>query len=177
MKTLRDLFSRLAARGPGPVAATLILWFVLEVVAFWAVVEAIGVAGAIAVGLLTSLAGVALFRMIGRQAVEGLRASAEGAQPREGALLDGTLAAIGATLLVLPGFASDFVGLALAAPSVRGWIARRFAPSFVRRAPPGVVDLDPSDWRAAPDPATRRLEIKEIVIIERAQTRPENDRR
>jgi UPF0716 protein FxsA len=170
VKTLKDLFSRLAARGPGPVAATLILWLVAEVVAFWAVVQAIGVSGAVMVGLLTSLAGLALFRMIGRQAVEGLKNAAEGQNPREGAFLDGTLAAIGATLLILPGFASDFVGLALASPSARGWLARRFAPSFVKRAAPGVIDLDPDDWRPAPDPAGPRIDHRQIVIVESVET-------
>lgn len=170
MNAFKDLFARLSARGPGPVAGTLILWFVLEVLAFWAVVEALGVFGAVAVGLLTSLAGVALFRRVGRQAVEGLKAGAEGAAPREGAFLDGTLAAIGATLLILPGFASDFIGLALAAPSVRGWIVRRFAPAVARRTPPGVVDLDPADWSPA-DSARARLEASDVGAVEATRVR------
>jgi UPF0716 protein FxsA len=63
-------------------------------------------------------------------------------------------------LLVLPGFVSDLVGLALAAPSLRGWIARRFAPETIvttRRTPRDVIDLDPQDWRAGADPGADRL--------------------
>jgi UPF0716 protein FxsA len=166
MNCLRDLFARLSARGPGPVALTLILWLTLEVLAFWAVIAAIGFWGAVAVGLLTSLAGVALFRQLGRQAMDGLRATAAGAAPREGAFLDGTLGAIGAALLVLPGFASDFVGLALAAPSVRGWIARTFAPRFVEKRGPTVVDLGADEWRAGAPEDARRLDVIDVEFVE-----------
>ncbi len=41
------------------------------------------------------------------------------------AVLDGTLAGLGAVLLILPGFVSDLVGLALAAPSIRFWVTER----------------------------------------------------
>jgi UPF0716 protein FxsA len=172
VQALKELFAGLARRGPGPVAATLLIWLALEILAFWAVVEALGALGAVAVGLLTTLAGIGLFRHVGRQAVEGLKASAAGESPREGAFLDGTLAAVGAALLVLPGFASDFVGLALAAPSLRGWIARRFSPRFERRAPPGVIDLDPSEWSTVVEPdETRREALTDAGLAQGAPRR------
>lgn len=173
MTSLRDLFARLRARGPGLLPATLLVWFALEALAFYLVVAAIGFWGAVAVGLLTSLAGVELFRHVGRQAVDGLKATAAGEAPREGALLDGTLATIGATLLILPGFASDFIGLALAAPSIRGWIARTFAPRFVERRTPGVIDLEVGEWRAgAPAEAQRIGQRGEAVDVEFTEVKP-----
>lgn len=166
MNSLREMFARLRARGPGVVSATLIGWFALEVVAFYLVVAAIGFWGAVGVGLLTSLAGVELFRHVGREAMAGLKSTAEGAAPREGAFLDGTLATIGATLLILPGFASDFIGLALAAPSVRGWIARKFAPRFVERRTPGVVDLDAHEWQAGAPEGAKRIDAIDVEFVE-----------
>ena len=156
----RGLFGAMAARRPGALTLALALWLVLEFVAFWIVVDRIGLAGACLVGLAATLAGIVILRHVGRGAIDGLRRAAEGGAPQEGALLDGVLAAAGGALLILPGFVSDLVGLALAAPSLRGWIARRFAPAQVagaRPAPPGVIDLDPQDWRVGADPQTPRL--------------------
>lgn len=166
MNSLRDLFARLKARGPGLLAATLIAWLLLETLAFYLVVAAIGFWGAVAVGLLTSLAGVELFRHVGRSAMAGLKSTAEGQAPREGALLDGTLATIGAILLILPGFASDFIGLALAAPSVRGWIAKTFAPRFSERRAPGVIDLEAGEWRAGAPEGTKRIDAVDVEFVE-----------
>jgi UPF0716 family protein affecting phage T7 exclusion len=58
--------------------------------------------------------------------------------------------AIAAFLLILPGFISDLAGLALAAPSLRQMLARRFggagavnAAGYARRK---IVDLSPEEW-------------------------------
>jgi UPF0716 protein FxsA len=155
----RGLFGAMAARRPGALTLALALWLVLEFAAFWIVVDRVGLLGACLIGLAATLAGIAILRHAGRGAIDGLRRAANGDAPREGALLDGVLAATGGVLLILPGFVSDLVGLALAAPSLRGWIARRFAPTQVaaRPAPPGVIDLDPQDWRAGADPAAPRI--------------------
>ena len=174
MTSLREMLARLRARGPGLFSLTLIAWFVIEVAAFYLVVAAIGFWGAVGIGIVTSLAGVELFRHIGRQAGDGIRASAAGETPRGGAVLDGTLATIGATLLILPGFASDFIGLALAAPSIRGWIARTFAPRVVTRSRPGVVDLGPDEWRAGAPQDAPRIDVIDVEIIETTQVRPED---
>lgn len=163
---LGDLMTRLRGFGFGLLSTTLVAWFVVEALAFWAVVSAIGFWGAVGVGLLTSLAGVELFRHVGRQAMEGLKSTASGEAPREGAFLDGTLATIGATLLVLPGFVSDFVGLALASPSVRGWVARVFAPRFAERRSPVVVDLGPGDWRPGAPADARRIDAIDVEFVE-----------
>jgi UPF0716 protein FxsA len=68
--------------------------------------------------------------------------------------MDGTLATLGALLLVLPGFVSDLIGLALLAPSVRHKIAGQIRGRSVpgrgqapRRATADVIELAPADWR------------------------------
>ncbi|MBL8589607.1 MAG: FxsA family protein [Methylobacteriaceae bacterium] len=150
MRRSRGVFAALRARRPGPVAVALLIWVVAEVAAFWLVVDRVGFAGALTIGVATSIAGIVVLRHVGRGAIAGLRNAARGGAPQEGALLDGTLSAIAGVLLVLPGFVTDVIGLALAAPSLRGWIARRLAPTLAagRSTPPGVVDLSPQDWRA-----------------------------
>lgn len=126
-------------------------WFVLEIAAVALLVSRLGVLATVAIGLATTLLGVMLLRQIGFSAALGLRAALDGREPGEGAMLAGVLAALGAVLLILPGFVSDLAGLALSVPAARGWLMRRFAiPAAARRraAQPGVIDLDEADWRS-----------------------------
>jgi UPF0716 family protein affecting phage T7 exclusion len=64
-------------------------------------------------------------------------------------MLDGLIRAIAAFLLILPGFISDLAGLALAAPSLRQMLARRFGGAAVTTAGYArreIVDLAPDEW-------------------------------
>ena len=145
-------------------------WIFLEIVAFSFVAGRIGTLGALGLTLAASVFGLWRLKRVGLAAADGLREALSGGAPRQGALLDGTLEALGAILLVLPGFLSDFVGLALLAPSARLWLARRFGAdgdgSGTRRGPE-AIDLDAGEWRriepkrqkarrAAPDRARPR---------------------
>jgi UPF0716 protein FxsA len=118
------------------------------------VVRFFGVSGALLLGLVTSLLGFSLLKRLGRGAAANLRRVLNTRDPilQPGALLDGSLATIGATLLILPGFLSDLVGLALAAPSVRFWLANQlkgWKPARAHRAQPRdhVIDLGTQEWR------------------------------
>jgi UPF0716 protein FxsA len=126
------------------------LWLCAEVIVFVMVVQTVGLLGAVALGIVTSLMGAAMLRQLGLRALSGLRQTVRDGQPTEGALLDGALAALGGLLLVLPGFLTDAVGLALAAPSVRQWLGRRYT-SHARRAPRDILDLSPQEWRSVED--------------------------
>ncbi len=65
-------------------------------------------------------------------------------------MFDGLIRAIAAFLLILPGFISDLAGLALAAPSLRQVLVRRFGGAdAVPAAGSGrrkIVDLAPEEW-------------------------------
>jgi UPF0716 protein FxsA len=132
------------------------LWLGAELAAFAAVVHAIGFVGAILVCILTGLAGLAMLRRIGLSAALQLRRAAarnagEYNSLSRDRLVDGTLAGLGAVLLILPGFVSDLVGLALAAPSFRLWVRERlnlgqFRRQGDRRAAPLLIDLTPREW-------------------------------
>jgi UPF0716 protein FxsA len=123
-------------------------WLALELTAFMAVVQTIGVAGALLLGLATSLAGFALLRQTGTSALDHLRSAFSGAPQSQDAMFDGLIRAIAAFLLILPGFISDLAGLALAAPSLRQMLVRRSGgtgavPAAARRK---TVDLAPDEW-------------------------------
>jgi UPF0716 protein FxsA len=139
------------------VTIVLVVWIACEVLAFMFVASRIGLSGAILIGLITTFIGLMTLRRISAGAIRSLREAIGGAEPKPGAMLDGALAALGAALLILPGFLSDLVGLALAAPSMRQWLARRFGgievPGQPRRSTTGprTIDLGPSDWHAISD--------------------------
>jgi UPF0716 protein FxsA len=132
-----------------PVTTTIFAWLFSEIIVFVLVVRAIGLIGAIVVGVLTSLLGAAMIRRVGAEALSALRQALDGGEPREGALLDGALSALGGVLLVLPGFVSDAVGIALAAPSFRQWLTHRFGGKRPVRAQ--VIDLSPQEWKSVED--------------------------
>lgn len=137
---------------PGGLRAVLFAWIAAEIVVFAILVHNLGFGGTILLDLLTSVIGVVMLKRIGSDAARSLRRAMAGGEPPEGALLDGMLGALGAVLLILPGFVANLAGLALAAPSVRRWTTRTFggaAPGSQARRPAraDVIDLSPDDWK------------------------------
>jgi len=128
----------------------------VEIAIFIAVALKIGVLAALALTVLTSLAGMAVIRNAGSRDVQQVR-SAFGARTISRVELDGHgfLTVLGGFLLLLPGFLTDIVGALLLLPQTRralGAAMRR----VVRRAEhpsgePGVVDLPPEEWRRVPE--------------------------
>ena len=145
-------------RRPSLFLIAVALWIVAEIVAFWIVVHFAGFAGAILLGLLTTIAGFAILRRLGAGAAKALKQAMEGDALSNGNMLDGLLTALGAALLILPGFLSDLAGFALAAPSLRQWVSRRFGGTATAGRPksPGTIDLAPDDWSRIDRPAGPR---------------------
>ena len=114
---------------------------VLEVFVFIEVGEAIGWLLAVLLLFGTSLLGVELVRIQGRSAIERVSQAVAERRPPGRAAIDGALGFLGATLLVVPGFITDFVGALLMLPPTqalaRRWLSRRYAArlmSFVATA-------------------------------------------
>ena len=148
------------------ISLALTLWFVAEAVTLTLVVQMIGVAGAVLLGIATSLLGGSLLKKAGRSALSGLRQTAgPGGMGvlRGNVALDGTLSVLGALFLLLPGFLTDAIGLILATPVLRAPIGRWIQGGgfrAVRGQPraqhgPTSIDLEPGDWQPA-DVAVRR---------------------
>ncbi len=147
---------------PKRVLLGLALWFAAELCAFALVVSYLGVAGTLLLGLLTSLMGFSLLRRLGQDAASSLRQvlNTQGFVLRPESMVDGTISAIAGVLLILPGFLSDLVGLALSAPAIRLWLANRMkwqGAAFTAQSRPRrreqVIDLEDREWRRLDDPA------------------------
>ena len=129
------------------IGAALAAWIVLEILAFALVVRAVGLLAAIGLAIGASLLGVADVRRLLDFLRTRVAARAKGeSAAADGAMLDGALQALASILLILPGFASDFVGLALKSPSVRQSLAQRLR-SRAKSGDPRLIDLDPREWR------------------------------
>lgn len=133
-------------------------WLLTEALALLVVVKLVGFGGAVLLSIASSLIGIVVLRRLGMDAARHLRTTLAGRVAAEGKFLDGSLAAFGALLLILPGFASDVVGLLLAAPSGRQYVMRKLGAQVTkagRRVPdprPGVIDLAPTDWSVVEPP-------------------------
>jgi UPF0716 protein FxsA len=147
---------------PKRVLMGLALWIAAELCAFALIVSYLGVAGAILLGLVTSLMGFSLLRRLGQDAASSLKQvfGTQGRVLKPESMVDGTISAIAGVLLILPGFLSDLVGLALSAPSIRLWLAHRMqlhGRSWTAQTRPRrrdqVIELDDREWRRLDDTA------------------------
>lgn len=128
-------------------AFALTAWIAIEVVAFIFVVQIFGMLAAIGLGVGTTLLGLADIKRL--FAYLRSRPAQPGATIKGGAsMIDGALQALAATLLILPGFASDLVGLALKAPSIRAGLAQRLKGRGGSASGPQTIDLAPSEWKS-----------------------------
>ncbi len=135
-------------------------WLLLEALAFVIIVELFGVTAALALALATTLIGLfdikKLFEYLRRRSGSS-RALKEG-EPKPD-MMDTGLHALATTLLILPGFASDLLGLALKAPSIRASLAKRLRGQSERRGP-RTIDLKPNEWKSLDAPRKRRRVAK-----------------
>lgn len=121
----------------------LLAWPVVEIAAFVWVARWLGILGALAAIILSSLVGFALLRRQGLTMAENARRQmAQGEMP-VGTLFDGACLAVAALLLILPGFVSDLVAVALLLPPVRAMLrtglAKRLHPA-ARPEGPTVIE-------------------------------------
>jgi UPF0716 protein FxsA len=126
-------------------AFALTAWIAIEVIAFVLVVQLLGMVAAIALGVGTTLLGLSDVKRLLvylRSRVAQPKAKGKTAVP----MMDGALQALAATLLILPGFASDLVGLALKAPSIRASVAGKISQRERKRGPQ-TIDLKPNEWK------------------------------
>lgn len=129
-------------------------WFAAELIVLSLLVKTIGWVGVIALGIFTTGLGLVLIRKLGRHAVRTLQAGLQAPGAAGVDVLGGSLRAVAAIFLIVPGFITDFLGLLMLFPGLSGAISRRFSPRPVRRD--GTIDLDRDEWRSVqPDPASR----------------------
>lgn len=121
----------------------------LELAAFVAVAMALGFLWALALVAATSLAGALILQHAGGNHIARVRAAVDGgsfsALQADGT---GSLTLLAGILLLIPGFITDVLGLAV--------LTLPLAAALRRGDPPerndGVVDLPPEQWHRVPDP-------------------------
>jgi UPF0716 protein FxsA len=127
----------------------------LEVAVFVAVALSIGFWKATLLSIATSVAGAILLKIAGQPRLRQFQSSLAGGQTTSIHLGGGEMFTVLAGLLLLiPGFLTDLLALLLLVPALR----RRFggmAGDFIRTggnrpAEPGVIDLEPGEWRDEP---------------------------
>lgn len=138
----------------------LLLLPLVEIAVFVAVAVKLGFLAALALTILTSMAGLAVIRRAGSREVQRVR-TAFGDRVISQVELDGPgfLTVLAGFLLFLPGFLTDIAGALLLLPVTRRWIhaALRRAVAQAERAAgrPQVVDLEPDQWRRVPEERIR----------------------
>lgn len=146
---------RVPAIDPARIGYVVAGWIGLEILAFSLIVHSLGFLATLVLALATTMLGLSDVRRL----LDFWRRPGEALT--RGMSADGGLQALGAFLLILPGFVSDFAGLALKSPSVRADLARRFGKGDAVDPPSGaspVIDLSPREWKNIDDqkPRSRR---------------------
>jgi UPF0716 protein FxsA len=139
-----------------PVSVIAVTYILAEIAGFILVGEAIGVLPTLGLIVLGMVAGTMLLRRQGVSTLRKVQADLAAGKAPARPLAEGAAQAAGALLIMVPGFVSDLVGIALFVPPVREliWraISRRGQLHTVRHAPgarrPAVIDLDPGEYGA-----------------------------
>lgn len=142
----------------------------IEIAAFVAVSARIGFAPALLAFVLTSILGLALLKQHGGIALRRVLQALRSGHPPEEPVRDGLWFALGAVLMIVPGFLTDAIGLALMMPALlRSWgetavpVRRPVVPGARQRPRPaaastddGIVDLSSAEWRTVSEPRAAR---------------------
>jgi len=115
------------------VVLLLVLWPLVEIAVFLQVVTWIGVLNTLAVMVAISICGAWLVKRQGIGTLARMRSELDDGRIPTGPMTDGGLLAAAGFLLLIPGFVTDVVGLALLVPPVRGVVRRGLGRRFTVR--------------------------------------------
>lgn len=126
-----------------PVLLLLLIGAVVEIFVLIAIGSVIGVLPTIALVLVATVVGVTLLRREGTKALTAFRDKVRSGQPPRAEMIDGFLIAAAAVLIILPGFISDLLAIALLIPPTRRMLRNRILRRIERRTPePQVFVID-----------------------------------
>ena len=150
-------------------AIVLLLW--AEITVFGLIGGAVGVLATIVGVFITAAIGIRLFRHFGRGTMRRMAEANAAGKPPVTEVADGIAIMIAATLLLVPGYVTDAIGLIFFIPVLRIMIVVFVLGSLINRIPtrhfsftatsPGsrAYDLDPSH-----DPAVSEQDASKITI-------------
>lgn len=120
----------------------------LEFATFFFVAGKIGFIGALLAVFLTSFLGIVLLKGGAKLLFAQVMRSGGVVLMSGEAARSGMLTAFAGLLLAIPGFVTDIIAVILLVPALRGFLmGRGVVTTGQRPPPPGVVDLEPADWR------------------------------
>ena len=141
----------------------LLLLPIVEIAIFIKVGQTIGLWPTLGLVIGAAILGGMLLRQQGLSVLTQLRSNVNTGRMPGRTIADAMMIGLASLFLVLPGFLSDIVALALLLPPVRGWIYATLAsrvtvvdttgqrsyrsPEDPRVRGPGTIDLDKDDYR------------------------------
>jgi UPF0716 protein FxsA len=132
----------------------------VEVLIFVAVASTIGFWNAVLLSIATSVIGALLLRLHGQTNLRQFQHSvSEGLAISGNVTGPGLFTLLAGLLLLLPGFLTDLIAVLMLVPQVRRLFAAMIARTVRMEAtkpPPGVVDLEPGEWRDEPQTSLPR---------------------
>jgi UPF0716 protein FxsA len=129
----------------------------LELAAFIAVAQAVGLLWALALIAAGSFAGSLVLRHAGGNHIARMRVvMGNGGFSALQADGPGTATLFAGILLLIPGFITDVLGILLLIAPLRRLLAAVFGFNATPPRDDGVVDLDPAQWHQVPDPLLPR---------------------
>lgn len=138
-----------------PVSLVVVTFILAEIAGFILVGKMIGVLATLGLVLFGMVAGSMLLRRQGLATLTKMQADLTAGKVPARPLAEGAVLAAAALLIIVPGFVTDLVGIALFIPAVRGvlWRAirgrvqvRSTEPDLASPARPAVIDLDRSEY-------------------------------
>jgi UPF0716 protein FxsA len=117
-----------------PVLLLLLLGTAIEIAVLVAIGSVIGVLPTILLVVVATIVGVALLRREGTRALMAFRSKVRSGEQPRAEMLDGVLIAVAGLLVVLPGFVSDLLAIALLFPPTRRMIRKRVERRVEARA-------------------------------------------
>jgi len=138
------------------------LWPLLEIAGFVIVGRQVGVLATIALVVAMGVLGASLLRYQGFGVLTRIRTEMESGRDPGREVAHGVMILLAGVLLLVPGFVSDIIGLALFIPPIRDlawrYLSRNadFSTIVVSRGFGGAqrektIDLDEDDYRSEPD--------------------------
>ena len=138
-----------------PVLLVFIGFPLIEIAAFTAVGQALGLWPTVALALAAGLLGAALLRIQGVATLRRMIAKLERGEAAVTEAVEGVWLVLAGLLLITPGFITDFIGLLLFLPPVRRWAGRWLIKFLLRHGEVNIMvngqatpmteaDLDPA---------------------------------
>lgn len=139
-----------------PISVIAGAYILAEIAGFIVVGKAIGVLPTLGLIVLGMVAGTALLRRQGVSTLRKVQAELSANKTPARPLAEGAAQAAGALLIIVPGFLSDFIGIALFVPAVREMLWRALQRRVHFRSVghrqtgprPAVIDLGPDEYGA-----------------------------